>query len=132
MPPECVYDAPNTCQTGTSLGTVGGDNGGTQVVTGKTSQWFVVYVEEQDSSIIETDLSYTVSLQSPPGMDFNLVVHQGPQDGQPDCNAAPQLGMGSGTETVHNSWDDDQGLGPQLEPVELRMESALAGAERWA
>jgi hypothetical protein len=64
-----------------------------------------------------------VTLTSPAGMNYDLFVHQGPQDGSPDCNAPEIKGTPSGSsETVSDSWDDDQGLGGEDDSVWLSIE----------
>jgi hypothetical protein len=120
--PMCDFDAPNSCATAQSLGTLAGDSGSPSVsMMGETSMWFIVYIEEQDSNVFETDMSYTVTLTSPAGMDYDLVVHQGPQDGDPDCNATPIYGNGTTTQTVSSSWDDDQGFGGEDDSLYLNI-----------
>lgn len=118
----CDYDAPDTCATAEIMPAIAGDMGGPTVTRyGSTSKWFKVHIQEQDSSIFETDLSYTVTLVSPPGMDYNLKVYQGPQAGSPDCNVSPLNGAGS-PEVVSASWDDDQGFGGEDDSVWLNIE----------
>ena len=122
--PGCDYSSPNTCTTAVDLGSLAGDeNNPPVVVTGVTSEWFQIQITEEVGSIFEEDLSYTVTLASPPGMDWDLIVHQGPQNGSPNCGATPQLGQGSGgTESVSNGWDDDQGIGGEDDDVWLSIE----------
>jgi hypothetical protein len=118
----CDYDAPDTCATAEIMPAIAGDTGGPTVTRkGTTSKWYKVHIQEQDSGVFETDLSYTVTLISPPGMDYNLKVYQGPQDGSPDCNASPINGAGS-PEVVSASWDDDQGIGGEDDSLWLNIE----------
>lgn len=123
-PPMCDFGSPNLCASSTQLNGVSGDEGGTATATGNTSKWFAVHVTEDDSAIFETDLSYTVTLQSPPGMVYDLFVHEGPQDGGQNCNAAAKAGTPSGgaTQSVHASWDDDQGVGGEDDSMWLNIE----------
>lgn len=120
----CDFSHPNTCGTATQLGNVAGDqNEPAVVVTGTTSEWLLILIEEKDSSIFDADLSYTASLASPSGMNYDLFVHQGPQDGPPNCSAAAKLGMPSGgQEVVSDKWDDDQPLGGEDDSVFLSIE----------
>ena len=121
--PACDFDAPNTCPSAEQLPSVSGDEGGTAQGQGKTSKWLAVHITEDDSSIFPTDLSYTVTLTSPAGMDYDLFVRQGPEDGSPDCNAAEKKGQPSGSsETVHAGWNDDQGLGGEDDSLWLCIE----------
>lgn len=118
----CEYDAPDTCQTAESMPDVSGDTGGPTVTRkGSTSKWYKVHITEDDSNIFETDLSYRVQLTSPPGMNYDLRVHQGPQDGSPDCNVAPMNGAGN-PEIVTSSWDDDQGIGGEDDSLWLNIQ----------
>lgn len=119
---ECDFSNPLTCQTAQVLSAVSGDDGGTVSATGTASRWFHVHILETNSSIFEEDLSYTVTLASPPGMVYDLVVHQGPQDGNVNCNATPMYGQGGAVQTVSNSWDDDQGLGGEDDSLWLAIE----------
>ncbi len=119
---SCDYAAPDTCASAEILPAMAGDQGGPSVTRkGDSSKWFKVHIQEQDSGISETDLSYTVSLVSPPGMNYDLRVYQGPQEGNPDCNATPMNGAGT-PESVSNSWDDDQGFGGEDDSSWLNIE----------
>jgi hypothetical protein len=118
----CDYESPDDCATAEILPAMAGDEGGPTVTRmGSTSKWFKVHIQEQDSSISETDLSYTVTLISPPGMNYDLRVYQGEQDGGPNCGAAPKDGAGT-PEVVSDSWDDDQGIGGEDDSVWLNIE----------
>jgi hypothetical protein len=109
MPNNCDFSATNTCQNAQILSPVSGDDGGSVGAAGTKSAWFHVHILETNSSIFAEDLSYTVTLQSPAGMDYDLVVRQGPVDGNVDCNATPLYGQGAGsTQTVSNKWNDNQ------------------------
>jgi hypothetical protein len=119
----CDFSAPDTCATAEQLADVSGDEGDTVAVAGAGSKWFKVHVKETDSSVFETDLSYKVSLSSPAGMDYDLFVKQGPQDGSPNCGAAEVKGSPSGSaESVSQSWDDDQGIGGEDDSLWLNIE----------
>lgn len=122
--PNCMYDSPNMCSSAEALGSLAGDESApAKTASGVTSKWFKIHITEEVSSIFESDLSYTVTLSSPPNMDFDLFVHEGPQDGNPDCNAPPKKGTPSGNdETVSAMWDDSQGLGGKDDSVWLNIE----------
>jgi hypothetical protein len=122
--PPCDFTSPNACTNAAALASVDGDDGGVVTASGTTSKWFVVHVVENNSDIFEVDMSYTVTLTSPPGMVYDLVVHQGPQDGNQDCGAAPKLGQppGGATQTVSDSWDDDQGIGGEDDSLWLNIQ----------
>jgi hypothetical protein len=112
-PPMCDYTAPNTCPTSMQLGAVAGDENDPSIsFSGDTDMWLEILIEEKDSSIFEEDLSYTVVLESPSGMDYDLVVLPGPQDGPPNCSAnSLTVQVQGSTETASQGWDDDQGIG---------------------
>lgn len=119
----CDFTASNTCSNAEQLPDVSADEGGTATATGTGSKWLKVHLEETDSSIFASDLSYKVTLTSPPGMDYNLAVKQGPEDGNPDCGAAAIAGTPQGSsETVSNDWNDDQGLGGEDDSRWLSIE----------
>jgi hypothetical protein len=107
----CDFTTLDTCQTADPMSPLAADKDQTPVVkTGVGEAWFEIHMEEQDSSVFGEDLSYRVSLTSPPGMNYDLVVLEGPQNGSPDCNATPKTGTGEPA-TVSASWGDDQGFG---------------------
>jgi len=102
----CEYTSPNTCDTAEAMPDVAGDLGSDmQVVTGTTAKWFVVKVSE--SSNQPATVSYTVSLASPPAMDFDLFVTEG-DSGGPNCAGQAGLGVGEPAE-VTNSFSDQVG-----------------------
>jgi hypothetical protein len=100
----------------------GGNEGSDTVVrSGDEARWFKVHIQEADSGISEADLSYRVTLASPPGMNYDLRVYQGSQDGPANCNGTLKVGAGT-PETVSDSWDDDQGFGGEDDSVWLVIE----------
>lgn len=112
----------NTCEGGMMLTAVSGDDGSQVSASGSGSTWFLVQVQETNASIFEEDLSYTVQLESS-SVDYDVYVYQGPQDGDPDCDAVPVQGVGmDGLETVSADWDDDQGLGGEDDSLWLAIE----------
>ncbi len=115
-----------TCELGVPLTAVSGDDGSQVSETGSGSTWFLVQVQETNASIFEEDLSYTVQLESPPGVDYDVFVYEGPQDGDPDCEVTPVQGVGEGgLETVSAGWDDDQGIGGEDDSLWLAIEIVL-------
>lgn len=119
----CDFTAQNNCATAEGLPAVSGDEGGTATASGTGSKWLKVQIQETDSSIFASDLSYMVSLTSPPGMDYDLYVKQGPEDGNPDCGATAQKGvLGAGSESVSADWNDDQGIGGEDDSLWLSIE----------
>lgn len=120
----CDFTHLHTCETASTLPPVKGDESGPDaVVTGDTSDWFQVEIVEADGGIFDSDLSFTVTLDVPPGMDYDLIVHEGPEDSGPNCNATPMFGQPSGnTETVSHSWDDSQPIGGEDDSRWLSIE----------
>ncbi|HHH29339.1 MAG TPA: hypothetical protein ENK57_13480 [Polyangiaceae bacterium] len=120
----CDFSHLNTCATASTLPPVKGDESGPDaVVTGDTSDWFQVDIVEADGGIFESDMSFTVTLDIPPGMDYDLIVHEGPEGSGPNCNAAPMFGQPSGnSETVSHGWDDSQPIGGEDDSRWLSIE----------
>ncbi len=122
---NCTFDAPNTCDTAELIPAIAGDENDPPAVRyGVTSKWYRIRITEENGSILEEDLSYTVTLSSAPGMAYDLVVYQGPQAGNPSCGAPPKVGVvqPNGDQTVHDGWDDDQGIGGEDDSVWLIVE----------
>jgi len=132
----CNYDSPNTCQAATIMAEISGDAGTPmQVQHGNTSEWLAIRVVETQYDPIEGDeepFSYKVTLQSPAGMDFDVFVQLGPNDGGAVCNAATAQGMGSGgIETISGSWSDNISFGDDQDDhrwlsIEVRYVSGTA------
>ncbi|WP_437781529.1 hypothetical protein [Sorangium sp. So ce1097] len=101
---ECDYAAPNTCAGAEDLGAISGDVGADTITkTGTTSKWFKVYVED-DFTIPPLTESFQVTLTSPPGMNFDLIVYQGTIDA-PDCFVSGVRGQGT-PESFMTTWND--------------------------
>lgn len=123
MAPMCTYASPNQCSTATVLSAISGDKNSSASYTAQTSQWLKIHVKEDVGSIFPEDLSYTVTLTSPPGMDYDVYVHHGPKGGSTDCNAAPTKGSGNGgSKSVYKKWKDEQGFGGKDDSVWLSIE----------
>jgi hypothetical protein len=102
----CEFDAPKPCTTGDVLVQIRGDAGNDlSTANGITSRWFHIYVSESVSDPLNfPQLSYTATLSSPPGMDYDLYVYTGDDQG-PNCQDTPVKGTGN-PETVTNTWGD--------------------------
>ena len=103
---DCDYQPLNTCPTSDTLSAVDGDqNNDTRTVKGITSKWFKVLVNEAVSSLISyPQLSYTATLATPPGMDFDLFEYDGSVS-TPSCSGSPKHASGS-PESVTDTWGD--------------------------
>ena len=107
----CDFTSLDTCATADPMSPLAADKTQTPIVmTGTGEAWFKIHMEEQAGGISGVDLSYRVTLTSPAGMDYDLDVQEGPQNGAVDCNATIKNGAGT-PETVSASWNDDQGFG---------------------
>jgi hypothetical protein len=104
--PVCDYKAPNNCQSSETMAAIDGDkNNDTRIVKGTTSKWFKVLVNEAVSSVISfPQLSYTASLVSPAGMDFDLFVYDGTTS-TPSCSGNPTHATGN-PESASETWGD--------------------------
>jgi hypothetical protein len=105
----CDYTAPAPCASAEELPGIDGDTGNdVESATGNTSRWFHIYVAEAVSSVVDyPPLSYTATLSSPPGMNYDLYVYTG-DTGGPDCQAQPVKGSGT-PEQVSDQWGDSIG-----------------------
>ena len=102
----CDYTATNTCAGSDTMSAIAGDkDNDTRIVKGTTSKWFKVQVNEVVSSIISyPQLSYTATLTTPPGMDFDLFEYDGTTS-TPSCSGNPKHALGT-PESVSDSWGD--------------------------
>ncbi len=127
--PTCDFTAPEMCAGAEPLPAIAGDEGSPSATrNGHTNKWFKIHIEEQDSGIGGVDLSYTVSLTSPPGVVYSLKVYPGAEDGPADCNAGVVTGIGN-PPSVHASWDDDQGFGGEDDSKWLIIEITHVSGE---
>jgi hypothetical protein len=103
---NCDYASPNICSGSETMSAIAGDKGNdTRIVKGTTSKWFKVQVNEAVSSIISfPQLSYTATLASPAGMDFDLFEYDGTTS-VPSCGGNPKHAMGN-PESVSDVWGD--------------------------
>jgi len=106
----CDYNETNDCNGSDTLSAIDGDrNSDKRTVQGTTSKWFKVLVNEAVSSLISyPQLSYTATLDTPPGMDFDLFVYDG-STSTPSCGGNPKHAAGS-PEAVSESWGDSLGV----------------------
>ena len=74
-PDQCVASA-------TSLGSVAGDEtGATVAASGYTSEWLRLDETEQDNSPVGKAMSFTATLTSPPGLNYDLYAYLGASGG---------------------------------------------------
>jgi hypothetical protein len=109
----CDYAATNTCVATELLSAIDGDqNNDTRAVKGTTSKWFKVLVNEAVSSIFNDQLSYTATLATPPGMDFDLFEYD-------SCMGTPKHATGS-PELVTETWSDSNSSDDKWVTFEVR------------
>jgi len=93
------------CGNALELSTIDGDeNSDTRTFSGSTSRWLKVLVNDSIAFGISHNESYTATLQSPPGMLFDLYAYTGDATA-PNCLATAVLGSGD-PESVSDSWPD--------------------------
>ena len=96
----------------TLLGTIAGDESGpTLTQTGQTSSWLRLDMQEKDNSIIGHAMTFTATLASPAGDNFDLYAYLGSAIGSIDCtNPKGQSTLGPGqVDTVSFSWGETTG-----------------------
>jgi hypothetical protein len=73
-----------------------------------TSKWFSVLVVDSSDPFSSDPESYTATLTSPPGMQFNLYAYESmiASSPTPNCFAAAIHGMGD-PETISDQWTDN-------------------------
>ncbi len=104
--PACDYSAPGDCIAAEEIASIDGDsNNDMRNVSGTTEYWYRIYVAE--ASVLSTDLSFSATLTSPPGINWDLYVYQGDSTA-PKCFADPDKALGD-PDTATFSWSDTFG-----------------------
>jgi hypothetical protein len=106
LPPRAAtryHEAPEPCERAEELQLIRGDvESDEQTLRGSTSRWFKVFLKRETPRRRPSLMSYTARLLSPPGMDFDLLVHEGDAR-EPSCGAPFARGAGE-PEEVANGW----------------------------
>jgi hypothetical protein len=104
--PECPQLA--TCPTATVIGEVSGDTGSPLLSReGTEPSWVTFQVTEDNDGVTGEAVSFTATLTSPPGYDFDLFVSRGPLGGATGCGGTMQMSTSAGPEdVVHMSWGE--------------------------
>jgi hypothetical protein len=125
----CDFSSPNTCDQALEISAIDGDTGSDKrSVSGSSSKWFKLYVHEGSNLI--NGMSFTVTLQSPPGMDYDLYVYQGDAS-MPNCFATPTHALGD-PETFMDSWSDSFGSDDSRWYIlEVRYISGMDCTSKW-
>ncbi len=102
----CV--ATNTCPTASGLGGVSGDENSAGLdANGQLPTWVEFEVSEDDSSVFGSGMSFTVTLSSPPGADFDLFVYRSAEGGSSGCGGQMQQSTNAGGfDSVSMSWGE--------------------------
>jgi len=96
-----------TCQQAVSLGSVSGDEGSPVLTTsGEEPTWVTFHVTENNRSVAGEEVSFTVTLQSPPDVDFDLYVYRGPDGGNTGCNGTGASSVTEAVDSVHMEWGE--------------------------
>lgn len=104
--PQCPQLA--TCPTATVIGEVSGDTGSPSLSReGTEPVWLTLQVTEDNDGVTGEAVSFTATLTSPPGYDFDLFVSRGPLGGATGCGGTMQMSTSAGPDdVVHMSWGE--------------------------
>lgn len=101
-------DDGSTCPGAAVLGGIAGDESSSQLTTdGDTNTWVTFQVSENNSDVVGEQLSFTASLTSPAGLDYDLHVFRGLEGGATGCGG--QQGQSTnavGIDSVSMSWGE--------------------------
>lgn len=107
----CDLSAPNACESAEELESIAGDGGSdTRTAKGATSKWFKILVTEPSFS--STNPSFTATLTSPPGTNFDLFAYEG-DAAMTNCSKSPSKAFGE-PEAFSASWTDTVGSDDDL------------------
>jgi hypothetical protein len=97
-----------TCNTAPVLGTVSGDETSPILHTsGSEPTWLTFRVTENNDSVTGESVSFTATLTSPPGHDFDLYVFRGADGGTTGCGGVTDESTATGTlDLVSMSWGE--------------------------
>lgn len=99
----------DTCAAAAGLGSVSGDEGSPILeFEGWEPRWLEFQVTENNDDIIGEELTFTVTLTSPPGYDFDIYVERGLAGASAGCGgiAASSISVGA-VDTVSMDWGED-------------------------
>lgn len=99
---------PGTCQSAGSIGNVSGDQGSPSLQSNSSQPaWRTFLVTEDDDAIEGAGMSFTVTLVSPAGADFDLHVYRGVEGGGTGCGGFLQSSTnGGGIDEVTMTWGE--------------------------
>lgn len=100
----------NTCALAKNIGSISGDEKGpAKTITGATSQWFTIEVQETVTGFLSssTDLSLAATLTSPAGKNFDLFVYVPDGGGTKECHLPDQKSENTtGDDKATVGWGD--------------------------
>lgn len=96
------------CASAMSIGTVSGDLASTDLqISGAHPDWITFRVTEDDDDIDGAAMSFTVSLASPGGTDFDLYVYRSVEGGTSGCGGFLQQSTNlAGLDAVSMNWGE--------------------------
>lgn len=102
--------SPNTCAGAEDLGTVSGDNGGVQSLSGTGSRFVKVRVTEDNHGILGEALEVKVALAVPAGADLDVYAYVNPDADVSACGTTPFASAAAGgvgqPEQLVATWGD--------------------------
>ena len=103
-------DCPNlaTCQGASGIGLVSGDQDSRTIgASGSEPTWIEFQVTENDDALVGAAMSFTVTLSSAAGADFDLYVYRGMEGGNTGCNGFMQQSTNAGPQdAVAMTWGE--------------------------
>jgi len=103
---SCINEV--MCATATVIGMVSGDESSPVIgLDGAEPTWVSFQVTEDNDSVTGESLSFTATLTSPPGVDFDLYVYRGAEGGPTGCGGVLEQSTSAGaSDVVHMSWGE--------------------------
>lgn len=107
-PPMSSCDDHGACPSAMSIGQVSGDEASTGLMTsGSHPDWIAFRVTEDDDNLEGAGMSFTVSLSSPAGTDFDLYVYRSVEGGSTGCGGFLQQSTTLGSnDSVSMDWGE--------------------------
>lgn len=108
-PPSSDCTNTTSCPAAEAIGGVSGDQVASSLdATGVEPTWLTFEVSEDNNSVSAVPVSFTATLHSPPGADFDLVVYRGVEGGSSGCGGLMQQSLDAGSiDMVSMSWGEE-------------------------
>jgi hypothetical protein len=133
--PSCPQEA--TCATATVIGMVSGDESSDPIqIMGAEPTWVTFQVTEDSDSVAGEAVTFTATLDSPGGSDFDLFAYRGPTGGNTGCNGVMAMSTSAGPQdVVHMSWGEgavaNGGDDRAWVAIEIRPKDDCDGISMW-